>query len=688
MRTEVRTAWNSRTRRFTIVLAIVLALVFGYAARAYAAPGDLDPSFDGDGRLTTDFSNNFDRAFDLAVQEDGKLVAAGYAGSSSSGQDFALARYNADGTLDASFGTGGKATTPVTPGFDVALAVTIQPDGRIVTAGYADNGTSGNDFAVARYNPDGSLDTSFSGDGMVLTPVGSGIDQAADVAMQGDKVVVAGYTTNGSQSDFALVRYDSNGNLDSTFGSNGVVKTDFFTSNDAAEALAVEPDGKIVLAGYTFNPNNVAASNDFALARYEANGSLDTTFGTGGKAVTHFGYGIDLARDVTIQEDGKIVAAGRASSGSQNDFALARYNTNGSLDGEFDFDGRAMTDFGSAEDLAYGLALQDDARIVAAGSSGGDFALARYNPDGSLSNSFNHDGRLKTNFGASDDSALALAVQDDSKIVATGSAYNGASSHDLALARYFGGNDANPPRVRTPGQTLVAGSALGTSGVTTRLSWSAADAEGEISSYQLQQSVDGGAYQNVTLPSATTTSIQPSLAFDSNYRFRVRSTDDNGNQSFWKYGPRFVVDDRQENESGVSYPKGIWKAQELSGAHGGQVKYATAKGATARFTFTGRSVAWVAPKSSTRGMANVYLDGVKVATGDLFSRSTLSRQVVFSAKTASIRRSVTRLMWWCWEHPAGRGSTSTLSWHSGSRMKTGRIGRSRATSRLRKERGR
>ena len=621
MRAGVRTKWNGKMRTLTILLAVMLALAFGYAARAYAVPGDLDPSFDGDGKLTTDFSNNFDGAFDIAVQEDGKIVTAGAADSSSSGRDFALARYNADGTLDTTFGTGGKVSTNFSgTSYDVANGVAVRPDGKIVAVGQTNNT---GDFALVRYNADGSLDSTFSGDGIVATPISSGADAANDVALQGNRTLVVGMS---SGNEFTLARYDDEGNLDGTFGTGGVVKTGIV--GGSGEAVAVQADGKIVAAGYALN--SVTSSYDFAVARFDANGNLDPTFGTGGKAVTHFGFGGDFAHDVAIQESGKIVAAGRAFNGSQDDFALARYNPNGSLDGEFDFDGRAMTDFGGANDYELGLALQDDARIVAAGTSGGDFALARYNPDGSLSNSFNHDGKLKTDFGIRDDTVNALAIQEDGKIVAAGAAYNGASNYDFALARYFGGNDATPPRVKPPEQTFVANSTLGTSGVTAKLSWSATDPEGEISGYQLQRSINGGAYQDVALPSATATSIQPSLDFDSNYRFRVRATDDNGNTSFWKYGPRFVVEDRQENESGVSYPTGTWKTQELRGAHGGLVKYATTKGATARFTFTGRSVAWVAPKSSTRGKANVYLDGVKVTTVDLYSSSTLSRQVVFS----------------------------------------------------------
>ncbi len=631
--------WERRATLLVIALLVmVAAMVVGYTTKAYAAPGNLDPSFDSDGKVTTNFANGSDIGTGFAIQEDGKMVVAGYAPTGSTGYDFAVARYNADGTLDTTFGTGGKVTTAVSPGTndDQAWAVAVRPDGKIVVAGYTFAGTTtGYDFAVVRYNPNGTLDSTFSGDGMVITSVGTSTsqDQAYDVALQGNNVVVAGSANN----DFAVVRYDANGNLDSTFGTGGVVKTDFFASADVAYALAVEPSsGKIVLAGSTNNPNNTAAGTDIALARYNSNGTLDTDFGSGGKAVTHFGFGLDTANDVAIQEDGKVVTAGYAYNGTTNDFALARYNSNGSLDGEFDFDGRLMTDFGGGSDAAYGgLALQDDGRILAAGASAGDFALARYNDDGSLNNSFSNDGKLKTDIASGYDTALGLAVQDDGKVVAAGYATTGSTTgYDFAVARYFGGHDDTPPNTRAPVQALLTPSTLGTSttsaSVPTRISWSATDADGEVTRYQLQVSTNAGAYTNVSLPGALTTTITPLLTPASNYRYRVRATDDNGNTSAFKYGPRFTVDAHQETSRAIAY-SGTWTQQTLSGAYGGAVKYATVSGTTAKLTFTGRSVAWVASKSSASGQAEVYLDNVKVATVDLRSSSKLARQVVYAA---------------------------------------------------------
>lgn len=632
-------------RIFALFLGLMLALALGYATEAYAAPGDPDPGFDEDGKVATNFTEGSgESGLDVAVQEDGKVVVAGniYRGSAN-GYDFALARYNPDGSLDTTFDEDGRVVTPVGAGgsFDDAYGVAVRPDGKIVAAGFTDNsGTStpNTDFAAVRYNPDGSLDVSFDGDGKVITPInGPYPDYAVDVAVQGTKTILAGRSSvRLDHYDFALVRYDDNGDLDTTFDTDGKATLDFSSgSDDYGEDIAVEPGGDIVVAGSrgTAGDPPGGSSYDFAIARFEDNGALDTSF-NGGKVTTHFGSGHDSAYGVVVQEDGKIVVGGKASNGSRADYALARYNPTGSLDDGFDFDGKVTTDFGGAGGWLWDLALQDDGRIVAAGTStaantGANFALARYNPDGSLNSSFGHDGKLMTDFFGYSDDARAVALQENGQIVAAGKAANPASGSNFAAARYFGGSDATPPRVRAPEKSLVAGSTLGATDVPVKLSWSATDADGEVTSYQLQQSTGGGAYEDVALASSATTTRTLQLAPGSNYRFRVRATDDNGNRSVWKYGPRFTLDALQENDPSVAYAR-VWKTQSLAGAYGGKLKYATARGAKATLSFTGTGVAWVAPESKTRGKAAIYLDGVRVATVDLFSNRPLARQVVFS----------------------------------------------------------
>ena len=287
--------------------------------------GDLDISFDGDGKVTTAVGSGNDYAYSVAIQSDGKIVVAGESGNSPGNRDFALTRYNANGSLDISFDGDGKVTTDFGSRFDdVAYSVAIQSDGKIVVAGYSLNSGGNWDFALTRYNANGSLDISFDGDGKVTTDFGGALDRAVSVAIQSDgKIVAAGYSDNGSNRDFALTRYNSNGSLDTTFDGDGKVTTDF-GSIDTALSVAIQSDGKIVVAGYS---GNTPFNWDFALTRYNSNGSLDTTFDGDGKVTTAIGISSDYAFSVAIQSDGKIVAAGYSDNGSSNrDFALTRYN--------------------------------------------------------------------------------------------------------------------------------------------------------------------------------------------------------------------------------------------------------------------------------------------------------------------------------------------------------------------------
>ncbi|MFC8450639.1 calcium-binding protein [Kitasatospora sp. NPDC057223] len=424
---ERRGRWPGRSG---VAATAGLALVLAVPGLALAAPGDLDPGFGTGGTVLTDFGGGSDEARAVAVQSDGRIVAVGYAGNF---DDFALTRYNTDGSLDTGFGTGGRVTTDFNGGSDEAQAVAVQSDGRIVVAGRSEVPEGGfNWFSLARYNTDGSLDTGFGTGGRVVVDFGTGgVDEAFGVAVQSDGRIVAAGVTGG---DFALARLAADGSLDTGFGTGGRVTTDFSGGADQARAVAVQPDGRIVAAGYT---GNSVGDYDFALARYTANGSPDTGFDGDGKVTTSFG-GVEFGHAVAVQPDGRIVAAGYTGG----DFALARYNTNGSLDGGFGTGGRVTTDFGRSE-VAYAVAVQSDGRIVVAGDTVAvdlsDFALARYNVNGSLDTGFSGDGRVTTDFNGGLDHGLATAVQSDGRILAAG---YGGPGHDFALARYEGGAGA------------------------------------------------------------------------------------------------------------------------------------------------------------------------------------------------------------------------------------------------------
>src|SRR5918999_1292608 len=289
------------SRRLTLTLVGTVVLVVTIASPAAAPPGDLDPTFDGDGKVTTDVAGSFDQAFGMAIQGDGKIVAAGVAVVSGA-DDFALARYNSDGSLDITFDGDGKVTTDF--GSDQAFAVAIQGDGKIVAAGGAFV-SNNQDFALARYNTDGSLDTTFDGDGKVTTDLAGGTDQAYAVAIQGGKIVVTGGAVVSGGEDFALARYNTDGALDTTFSGDGRVNTDFGSANEQARGVAIQGDGKIVVAGFAF----VSGANDFALARYQSQGTADlalTKADPPGRAPT----GRNMTYTLTVTNNGPDAASG------------------------------------------------------------------------------------------------------------------------------------------------------------------------------------------------------------------------------------------------------------------------------------------------------------------------------------------------------------------------------------------
>ena len=349
--------------------------------------GSLDLSFGGTGRVSPGFV--WGGAYGMVVQTDGKLVAVG-----NSSDSFALARYNPDGNLDAGFGSGGLVTTDIVAWSEHADDVVLQPDGKLVVVGTGFIDFMGDErIILARYNPDGSLDTSFDGDGWLMIDFGYSHESGHAVALQADgKIVVAGI----GNADFALARFNTDGSPDTGFDGDGKLTTDFNDSNDEAWDVAILPDGCILAVGQAYIVGG--SGYDFALARYNADGSLDTSFDVDGRMTTDFGSSNDYGTAVLLQPDGQILVTGYTRYNNQNDFALARYNADGSLDTSFDVDGRVTTDFGSDADNAYSAALQSDGRLILAGSTDatGDstLALARYNPGGSLDLSFDGDGLL------------------------------------------------------------------------------------------------------------------------------------------------------------------------------------------------------------------------------------------------------------------------------------------------------
>lgn len=424
----------SATLRFTPLPRLVGASIsrsFGIAAlglalsapTAWAHPGDLDPTFGDAGLVQTDFGRGSNQVNGLAIQPDGKLVAVGPSGSG----HFAIARYNPDGTLDSGFGNGGKVISDLGGIFEAASGVAIQKDGKIVVVGTTAPEGYCCQAVVARFGADGSLDHGFGDGGKVYVTFSGGLQGFSDVALQTDgKIVAVGSGYDPFYSVATMVRFLPDGTLDPSFDGDGKATTNL-EGYIGASAIAIQEDGKILSAG---------SGAGITIARYLADGTLDPAFGGNGVVVSD-GSGTDLA----LQADGKIVACG-LSGGVR--FGLVRYLPDGSPDTGFGSNGRAEVQFtGDNIEFCEALAIQKDGRIVVVGSAfvayDGRFAMARFDSKGQLDASFGSAGKVLTDFGKGGDGAQDVALDDLGRIVVAGGSGPCIPRCGFALARYEGG---------------------------------------------------------------------------------------------------------------------------------------------------------------------------------------------------------------------------------------------------------
>ena len=441
-----------------------------FALARISTAGDLDSTFDTDGKQTSDLLlGGSDQVNAVAVQSDGKIVAAGFSGTS--GDAWALARYTTAGVLDDGFGTlkGGMQPgregnlVPNRAAGDPAAQLTdvaVQSDGKIIAAGYTTHATDPDDALLLRVSSVGVVESAFgeafTGDFYPASPA-VGSDRAGRNAriqalalLGGGGVVLGGFVNTGSVSEFAVIAVSGTGELadDSGFGVGGVVTTSF-GSAATAQAMAVQSDGKIVVAGYVNNDNDTLTDtsddhNDFAVARFNPDGTLDTSFGTRGWVTTDVGAGTnDSASAVAIDSSGNILVAGGTNDGSSydsNDFAVVRYTSAGVLDATFSTDGKLTTDFNSRGDVAFAVAVDSAGRIIVGGGAGGadgidDLGLVRYTTAGALDATFDTDGKATTDVAGGTASIQGLAIAGDDKVVAVGKAHSGVSD-DFVVARY------------------------------------------------------------------------------------------------------------------------------------------------------------------------------------------------------------------------------------------------------------
>lgn len=425
-----------------------------FVLQRYHSNGAVDLSFGQQGSLMLDLAGGSDWLTAVALQSDGKIVAAGYTITTTAAvpSHFVLARFTPEGRLDDSFDGDGVVTTRFGADQAQAAALLIQPDGKIVAVGYTESQTHEREVAIARYQADGSLDGSFAENGLGRSTLSAFI-KITDALLQPDgKFILVGMSRlDGGFTRFTLLRYSGNGVVDGTFGNGGAVTTAFGDGDEIPSAITLQPDGKLLAAGYAF----MNQEPTLALARYQSNGALDSTFGEGGKQITLLddtpnGQRIWEARikQLVVQPDGNLVAAGELIRSNQGQLhhegALLRYTANGALDPAFG-DGGMVLGLMNGESTAAVLAVQPDGKIVAGGTVAsylydgfqpglwGDFAFIRYQPDGALDPTFGEGGKVRINYSPLDDRVTALAVQPDGKIVAIGNSQADLNGSNAAI---------------------------------------------------------------------------------------------------------------------------------------------------------------------------------------------------------------------------------------------------------------
>ncbi|HQJ40653.1 MAG TPA: hypothetical protein PK449_03760, partial [Exilispira sp.] len=363
-------------------------------------------------------------ANDMVIQSDNKIIICGtYFGKS--GLDIYIARYNSNGTVDASFGNNGIITIDNGVLYEYIRTIAVQKDGKIIVAGdYNYEGTSEEESSkvfLSRFNIDGTPDLSFGNNGKVSYVLMAG-NELFKIAIQEDEKIIAVGTGYGDfKDDFYIARFNKNGTLDLTFGDNGKVIDFIGSKDDIALEIALQNDGKIIIAGYFDNIKD----KDIFISRYENNGMLDLSFGNKGKIISKIGSGDDLCYSIKIQEDGKLVVAGKFMNEIGNyDIFLSRFNIDGTPDISFGENGITTTAIGSDDDIACTLLIQEDGKIISAGyyknRTNFDIFLLRYTANGSIDSSFGINGKFVAHIEDGEDEAYAIAFQGNKKIVIFG----------------------------------------------------------------------------------------------------------------------------------------------------------------------------------------------------------------------------------------------------------------------------
>ncbi len=436
-----------------------------------AGTGTVVVRYNSDGGIDANFGNNgiihcnsgpVEGGNTLEIQPDGKIVVLGIQWTQPSANiwntQFVVERYNADGSSDAAFASNGRIVTAFVSGYDWPKSIALQPDGKIVAIGQSTSG-SNNRLALVRYTASGALDTTFDGDGKVLTSYGSGISGLPNfvTAHPNGKILVAGLTSALSGNSFTLVQYNSNGSPDTSFDGDGIASS-LFDASDLSNtiiSIAEQPDGKLLATTSADQYGTFNNPDDFVVRRYNSNATVDTSFGINGKVVTTVRPGFSVAKNIALQPDAKILVAGysRPLESGKYDSHLVRYESSGALDPAFGTDGKLTATFDSTNDESTHLLIQPDSKLIAIGTKRNatengylfkDIALSRYNIDGSLDASFGDGGKVVSVFAENNRNTIHQAVlQPDGKIVISNTYFNqhtgdGLLHHELIRYTSYG----------------------------------------------------------------------------------------------------------------------------------------------------------------------------------------------------------------------------------------------------------
>ena len=411
----------------------ITVLYFSFSCLCTAqSSGDLDKTFGNGGKVNVGIGGYYDVAKSMSLQNDGKIVVVGYGKESlTSFKGLSMTRYLQNGEMDNEFGNYGVIHRVTMDLEGEANSVVIQKDNKIVVTGYSISpATNNEEITLIRFTENGKVDKSFGNKGFIITEVSSEKDEAESVAIQSDgKIVVVGSTDHKPTTDIVLIRYNENGSIDYSFGINGIVITDINSSLDIGKSIAIQSDGKIIVSGFTHIINKFFMS----LLRYDSNGELDPTFGNGGIIVTEIN-GRRGKMDMAIQNDGKIILVGPSEVENSHHFTLLRFNNNGSLDQGFGRNGVTKTVIGNYSE-AESVALDINGNIVVAGTTelgNEEFVVAMYNENGVLVPEFGFDGVVKIGFiKNSVDRAHSVVIDNEGNIIVAGETKNGYTTFGL-----------------------------------------------------------------------------------------------------------------------------------------------------------------------------------------------------------------------------------------------------------------